>query len=80
MTKELKEKIMNHLAEAEFEMFNFMDETANHDYEEIVAESHHAHHCPVDLHTGIPCPASHMAGNHPRSESRQPLVVDGVGG
>ena len=26
MTKELKEKIMNHLAEAEFEMFNFMDE------------------------------------------------------
>ena len=38
MTKELKEKIMNHLAEAEFEMFNFMDETANHDYEEIREE------------------------------------------
>jgi ribose 5-phosphate isomerase RpiB len=38
MTKELKEKIMNHLAEAEFEMFNFMDEIANHDYEEIREE------------------------------------------
>lgn len=38
MEKELKEKIMSYLADAEFEMFNFMDKTANHDYEEIREE------------------------------------------